>query len=122
MAETASPGVLLRKRRGLRLGIALGLVVLLLSAAAGALVVRQRSLQAELQQAREAFGARRFGLASQRLSRLAERWTNDGEVFLLLGNSRVRARQARRGHGRLVQGSGLEPVFWQGRRSPWPPS
>ncbi len=64
MAETASPDDVLRKRRGLRLGIAAGLVALVVSAAAGALVVRQRSLQAELRQAREAYGARRYGLAT----------------------------------------------------------
>ena len=29
----------------------------------------------------------RYGLARQRLARLAERWTNDGEVLFLLGNS-----------------------------------
>ena len=64
------------------------MVVLLLSAAAaGAFLIRQRSLHAELQLAREALAARRYGLARQRLTRLAERWTNDGEVFLLLGNA-----------------------------------
>ncbi len=87
MVQTASPGVLKKDRRGFRVAIALGFVVVLLSAAAGALVVRQKAIQAELQQAREAFAARRFGLASQRFSRLAERYTNDGEVFFLLGNS-----------------------------------
>ena len=85
MAQTASPGVLTKKRRGLRISIGLGFVVLLLSAASAALVVRQRALQAEFRQAREAYDAQRFGLARQRLSRLAERWTNDGEVLFLLG-------------------------------------
>ena len=89
MARTASPGVLTKKRRGLRLWHALVFVVLLASAMAGALVVRQRSLTAELTEAREALSAKRFGLARQRLARLADRWTNDGEVFFLLGNSEL---------------------------------
>src|ERR1022692_4084762 len=65
------------------------LMLLLLSVGAGALVVRQRSLRAELDQARAAFAAGNHALASDRLSRLAQRWTNDGEVFVLLGESEL---------------------------------
>jgi enediyne biosynthesis protein E4 len=89
MVKNASPDVVPKKRRGLRLWFALGLIVLLLSATAGALLVRQRSLTAELLLAREALSAKRFGLARQRLARLAERWTIDGEVLFLLGNSEL---------------------------------
>ena len=55
----------------------------------GALAVVHRSFQSELTQARDALSAKRFGVARHRLSRLAERWTNDGEVLLLLGDSEV---------------------------------
>jgi len=65
------------------------LVLLLAMGAAGAYVIHQRSLYAELDQARTALGAGRFGVASDRLSRLAPRWTNNGEVLLLLGQSEL---------------------------------
>ncbi len=65
------------------------LLLLLVSVGAGALVVRNRSLYAELDQARTAFAAGNHALASVRLSRLAERWTNDGEVLLLLGENEM---------------------------------
>ena len=65
------------------------LLLLVVSAWAGALVIRQRSLQAELAQARAASAAGKHAQASMRLSRLAERWTNDGEVLILLGDSEL---------------------------------
>ena len=61
------------------------LVLLSLAGAACAYLIRQRSMQAELAEARAAFAGGHFALASSRLSRLAERWTGDGEVYLLLG-------------------------------------
>jgi tetratricopeptide (TPR) repeat protein len=68
-------------------------LLLLFSAGAGAFVIRQRWLQAELVQARAASAAGNHARASSRLSRLAERWTNDGEVLILLGESELaRAR------------------------------
>ena len=47
--------------------------------------LRERSRRAELVQAREAFSANFFNIAHQRLTQLAERWPDDGEVLLLLG-------------------------------------
>jgi enediyne biosynthesis protein E4 len=87
MVQTASTGVSPKNRRRLHVWVALGLVVLLLAVPAAALVVLQRSFQSELTQARAALTAKRFGVAHQRLSRLAERWSNNGEVDFLLGNS-----------------------------------
>ena len=76
------------------------LMLLLLSVGAVALVVRQRSLRAELEQARASMAAGNHALASARLSRLAERWTNDGEVLVLLGESDLeRAATSRRTGG-----------------------
>jgi enediyne biosynthesis protein E4 len=65
------------------------IVLLLFSLGAGALVVRQRALEAELAQARSAFAAGNHALASVRLTRLAQRWSNDGEVFILLGENEL---------------------------------
>ena len=44
----------------------------------------------ELALAREAMNAGRYGLARERLSRLAEHWTDHGEVYLLLGECESR--------------------------------
>ena len=79
----------MNSRRRFRLAIVLGLTILTLSAAVAGVALRHRSLQSELVQAREAVNAKHFSLARQRLSRLAERWTNDGEVLLLKGNSEL---------------------------------
>ena len=84
---------MIKRRRVLGLWCAAGLVLLLAIGAAGALVVHRRSLRTQLDQARAALEAGRFGVASARLSRLAPDWTNDGEVFLLLGESELK-----RGH------------------------
>jgi enediyne biosynthesis protein E4 len=65
------------------------IVLLLFSLGAGALLLRQRALQAELAQARSALAAGNHALASVRLTRLAQRWTNDGEVFILLGENEL---------------------------------
>jgi enediyne biosynthesis protein E4 len=87
MVQNADPGVSRTKQRRLGLWIALGFGVVVSALSVGAIVVRHRSFQSELNEARAALEAKRFGLARQRLSRLAERWTNDGEVLLLLGES-----------------------------------
>jgi enediyne biosynthesis protein E4 len=63
----------------------LGIGLLILALVAGWIRARAGSWRAELSLAREAMNARRYGSARERLSRLAEHWTNDGEVFLLLG-------------------------------------
>ncbi len=63
----------------------LGLGLLLSSAAITWHLARTRSWRAELARAREAMDAGRYGLAQERLSQLAAHWTNQGEVFLLLG-------------------------------------
>jgi enediyne biosynthesis protein E4 len=65
------------------------LLVLSLLGVGCAFLIRQRSLEAELAQAREALAGGHHALASSRLSRLAARWTNDGEVYLLLGESEL---------------------------------
>jgi tetratricopeptide (TPR) repeat protein len=67
------------------LSTAIGLISLLLAVTAGAFIIHQRALRAELARAREAFSAGRFGAARERLARLASSWTTDDEVFLLLG-------------------------------------
>jgi tetratricopeptide (TPR) repeat protein len=69
----------------LRLWSWLGLGLLLLTVGIGWHQVRARSWRVELSLAREAMNAGRYGLAQGRLSQLAEHWTNEGEVLLLLG-------------------------------------
>jgi enediyne biosynthesis protein E4 len=86
MLQAGGSAVLLKPKRFRGWFIRLALVVLVCSATAAFQVVRHRSLLFELTQAREALNAKRYGVARQRLSRLAERWTNGGEVLLLLGN------------------------------------
>jgi enediyne biosynthesis protein E4 len=75
--------------RGSRSWIVLGVVLLLFGAASGGLALWNRSVRAELVLARAALTAGHYGLAQERLSRLAKRWTNRGEVFLLLGESQL---------------------------------
>jgi tetratricopeptide (TPR) repeat protein len=50
-------------------------------------------LRAELEQAREALSAGRVGVAHMKLAALAKRWTNDGEVYLLLGECELARNQ-----------------------------
>ncbi len=76
-----------RHWRGGRLWIGVGSAVLLLGVAAGAFAFWQQSLRTELVLAREALAAGRYGVAQDRLASLAQRWTNDGEVNLLLGEA-----------------------------------
>jgi enediyne biosynthesis protein E4 len=90
MVQAARSDAMPKERRTYRRRAALGVVALvLLAAAVVVLQLRQRSFQAELQQAREALIEGRYGLARQRLERLAQRWTNDGEILFLLGNSEL---------------------------------
>jgi thioredoxin-like negative regulator of GroEL len=84
-AHLGSNGSMSRNQRLLRLWGCLGLVLLVLAAGIGWHQVRVRAWRVELVQAREAMDAGRYGLAREILSRLAERWTDHGEVFLLLG-------------------------------------
>ncbi len=88
MAQTASPGVLHKKRRGLRLAdrARIGRAAPV-SRGRGAGGPRRGRFRPSCSRHARPSTARRFGLARQRLSRLAERWTNDGEVLFLLGNS-----------------------------------
>ena len=69
----------------LRWWSALGVGVVILAVVAGWQRARAKSWRSELALAREAMNAKRYGSARERLSRLAEHWTNHGEVFLLLG-------------------------------------
>jgi enediyne biosynthesis protein E4 len=73
------------RRRGLRSWFGLALFLLILVAGIAWSRVRLNSWRAELSLARQAMNARHYGSARIRLSQLAEHWTNDGEVFLLLG-------------------------------------
>ena len=75
-----------RRRRRRRLWIAVVLTSAIVVAVGLGLVIRYHALAVELDQARGALRAKRYGLARQRLIRLADRWTNNGEVLLLLGN------------------------------------
>jgi tetratricopeptide (TPR) repeat protein len=78
------------KRWGGRALWVLGALLLLcLLGAECAYLIRQRFLQSELEQARAALEAGHHARASLRLSQLADRWTNDGEVYLLLGQSEL---------------------------------
>ena len=65
--------------------LGVGLIIMAMASASGAVWLRQRSRRLELDLAREAISDNRLGLAHQRLVHLAERWTDDGEVLLLLG-------------------------------------
>jgi enediyne biosynthesis protein E4 len=78
-----------KSRRSLGLWSCLGLGPLVLFVGVGGYVVLERSWRAELSRAKEAMSAGRYGLAQERLSRLADRWTNHGEVFLLLGECQL---------------------------------
>jgi tetratricopeptide (TPR) repeat protein len=68
----------------------LGMAIVAVASGSGAFWLWDRSRRVEsrrleLEQAREAMSANRLGVAQQRLVRLAEQWTDDGEVLLLLG-------------------------------------
>jgi tetratricopeptide (TPR) repeat protein len=65
----------------------LGLVMVILASSlgAGAIWLRARSRRLELAEARREMEQGLLGLAQQRLSRLLERWDQDGEVLVLLG-------------------------------------
>ena len=63
--------------------------------------------------------ANRYGVAQQRLERLAERWTNDGEVLVLLGEcAGRRSRPLGEADDRSPPGRRFRP---RARSSPVPP-
>jgi len=74
-----------RVRSGIVWWSLIGLVLLALSVAAGAYVIRDRSRRALLERARLAITEGRFAVAQRQLARLASSWTGGGEVDLLLG-------------------------------------
>ncbi|MFI5454447.1 MAG: FG-GAP-like repeat-containing protein [Isosphaerales bacterium] len=79
--------------------LGLGFLIVAIALGSGAVWRRERSRRLEsrrleLAQAREAMSDNRLGVAHQRLVRLAEQWTDDGEVLLLLGECEA-ARQRR---------------------------
>ena len=83
------------KRRRLVVGLVVAAVLLLVvSGGSAALFLRQRSFQAELAEGRAFLAAGNHNLAIDRLSRLSKRWTNDGEVYLLLGQSELERAQS----------------------------
>ena len=55
----------------------------------GGLLIQHRINQSELENAREALRDQRYAAARDRLARLADVWSNDGEVFVLLGESEL---------------------------------
>ena len=73
----------MRYRLGLWSSLVLGLLIL--AAGIGWHQARAKSWRTELSLAVDAMRAGRFGRAGERLARLAEHWTDGGEVLLLLG-------------------------------------
>ena len=47
--------------------------------------LNQRTRSRELAEAREALSENRYAVAQRQLERLAARWSNDGEICMLLG-------------------------------------
>ena len=85
--------------RRFRLGrwtfVGLGLLIVASATGSGTLWLRERSRRLELAEAREAMNANRYGVAQQRLERLAQRWAKDGEVLVLVGECQAaRGRRA----------------------------
>ncbi|MGP0065833.1 MAG: tetratricopeptide repeat protein, partial [Isosphaeraceae bacterium] len=78
---------MVERRVGLLRWVVLGLALAILasSSVAGVIWYRTRSRRLELAEARAAMEAGRFGMARQHLVRLADRWPDDGEILLLLG-------------------------------------
>src|SRR5690242_16116222 len=75
------------------LGLAVG--ILASSLGAGAVWLRARSRSLELAEARRELESGLLGLAHQRLSRLSDRFGDDGEVLILLGECELeRSRKA----------------------------
>jgi thioredoxin-like negative regulator of GroEL len=87
LAHAGSDGGMVARRR--RFGrwalVVLGLLIVASATGSGTLWLRDRSRRRELAEAREAMNGRRYGVAQQRLERVAGRWTSDGEVLVLLG-------------------------------------
>jgi tetratricopeptide (TPR) repeat protein len=85
LVHAGSIGSMSKRWRKLGLWSWLGLGLLVLAVGTGWHQVRAKFWRAELSLALEAMRAGRYGRAGERLSRLAEHWTNHGEVLLLLG-------------------------------------
>ena len=117
MEQAGRSASLTRPRHRFKAWITFVLCVLVVLAAGAALIARQRSLQLELKQAQAEYRAKRYGLARQRLARLAERSPNDGEVLLLLGNCEFAAGKRRRRPVDMVEGPTVQPVLWPCRGS-----
>ena len=65
----------------------------------------------ELGLAREAMAANRFGLARRRLAHLAERWTDDGEVLVLLGECELVQGRREEALKALAASARAEPIL-----------
>ena len=92
-----SEGGMSQRRSGLVKWIVPGLALAILATAvgAGAVWYRARSRRLELVAARADMKEGRFGLARQHLVRLSDRWPDDGEILLLLGECEMeRGRRA----------------------------
>ena len=81
-----------KRRRWVLWLVLVAALLLVVSGGSASLFFRQRSFQAELAEARAALAAGNHNLASRRLSQLSERWTSDGEVYILLGESGAQER------------------------------
>ena len=65
--------------------LGLGLLLLVLSAGAGAVWLRERARRLGVEQVRAAMEAGRLGVAREQATRLSQRFSRDGEVLLLAG-------------------------------------
>jgi enediyne biosynthesis protein E4 len=91
--------------------LGLGLLVTALAAGTGASWMRERSRVADLEQVRAAMEARRFGVARERLARLAERFTNDGETLLRLGECELALGNRERALSAWARVASSSPFF-----------
>ena len=92
-----SEGGMVERRVGLLRWVVLGLALAILasSSVAGVIWYRTRSRRLELAEARAAMEAGRFGMVREHLVRLADRWPDDGEILLLLGECELEPRTSR---------------------------
>ena len=87
---------LLLRSRTFLIALCGGLAVLALISITSIHAYRLQAWRGELAEARKAIESGRLGRARDMLSRLADHWTNDGEVFLLLGDCELARAGARR--------------------------